>query len=222
MTNDVKIFLIGLAGTILAFTSKADGGKSVTDTNRISIYEVAFQCPAAPTMGCGSHAKPVLLQLEHQESVSEAWLNHAGTRLAVVWKGGTNQKDRAQTAESILKNEGASELKDQDREKTLTDFLSIKGWYRGTNVDQLSGEEARIIAGRLLRKVRTLITLTDEKARALQDGFTDAIRLRLTGELPDRSSAEEAVLKVCRQQLTANDIAILRNALKDFHPGRDE
>src|SRR5262245_61000613 len=45
----------------------------------VSVYAVEWQCPAAPGIGCGSHAKPILLQLERDSSVSEAWLNRPGT-----------------------------------------------------------------------------------------------------------------------------------------------
>src|SRR6266550_2309017 len=37
-------------------------------------------------IGCGSASKPILLDLERQAGVLEAWLNRAGTIIAVVWK----------------------------------------------------------------------------------------------------------------------------------------
>src|SRR6266849_4002430 len=61
---------------------------------RISLYEVPLVCPAAPEIGCGSRSKPVLLALEQQPAVAEAWLNRAGTVMAVVWKAEAKRKDR--------------------------------------------------------------------------------------------------------------------------------
>jgi hypothetical protein len=74
----VRIFMVGL----MAFSALANDGKAINGPARISIYEVAFQCPAVPEIGCGSHAKPILLKLERQTIIREAWLNHAGTQLA--------------------------------------------------------------------------------------------------------------------------------------------
>src|SRR6266436_10087542 len=55
------------------------------ESSRLSFYEVPLVCPAAPQIGCGSASKPLLLELEHGGAVSEAWLNRAGTILAVIW-----------------------------------------------------------------------------------------------------------------------------------------
>ncbi len=218
MKTLVRIFIVGL----VAFSALADEGKAVHDPARISIYEVAFQCPAVPALGCGSHAKPVLLELERRPIISEAWLNHAGTELALVWKEGATPTGRAQTVESVLKEEAAAELKGKAREKALAEFSSRSGWYRGEALNQLSAEEADVIAGRIARKIRGVITITDQTAAALHQGFGEAIKRRLTGELPDRSSTEAEVLKVCRQQLTQEQVEAVQTALKDYHPGRDD
>jgi hypothetical protein len=53
----------------------------------ITFYDVPLVCGAAPAIGCGSRAKPLLIDLEQQTAVEEAWLNRAGTILAIVWSG---------------------------------------------------------------------------------------------------------------------------------------
>ena len=58
-------------------------------------------------------------------------------------------------------------------------------------MDCLSEEEAGIMSGRLMRKVRSLVTLDDEKAKALEDQVTDIINCGLIGETPDESSPRE-------------------------------
>src|SRR6267154_1451094 len=63
----------------------APGAIRVIDPGRVSFYEVPLVCPAAPQIGCGSAAKPLLLELERSDVVSEAWLNRAGTIMAIVW-----------------------------------------------------------------------------------------------------------------------------------------
>src|SRR5438045_3886115 len=52
----------------------------------VTFYEVGLVCHAAPQIGCGSQAKPVLILLGRDPHVAGAWLNEAGTRLAIGWK----------------------------------------------------------------------------------------------------------------------------------------
>ena len=44
----------------------------------ITFYDVPLVCGAAPAIGCGSRAKPLLIDLEQQTAVEEAWLNRRG------------------------------------------------------------------------------------------------------------------------------------------------
>lgn len=190
---------------------------------RLSIYKVPLVCPAAPQIGCGSRAKPVLLAFEHQPVVESAWLNHAGTLLAVVWKANTKRKERSAVVKTVSKDQGldAVELKGEERKGPLGDFLD-GSWLRGSDVDRLSEEEAGIMAGRLLHKIRGLVNLTDEQAKILRDHFTEILKRRLTGELADRESAQEEILKALHQQLSQQEVSHLQEALKDYRPGRDE
>src|SRR5258708_1259674 len=88
-----------IAGLLMAFPAYArifynrGEGKSTTqlvqdhrlevalggDTATVSIYKVGLICNAAPNIGCGSRSKPVLLTLEKNPAVKEAWLNRQGT-----------------------------------------------------------------------------------------------------------------------------------------------
>src|SRR5688572_33421877 len=73
--------------------------KVETKTSSITFYETPLVCNAAPEIGCGSRAKPALLELEKNPAVAEAWLNRPGTVIAIAWK------DKPQTkavAEPIL------------------------------------------------------------------------------------------------------------------------
>jgi copper chaperone CopZ len=66
--------------------ASASGGKNAaaTTADRVSLFKVSLQCPAAPQIGCGSAAKPILLNLERQPAMGEAWLNRAGTMIPVI------------------------------------------------------------------------------------------------------------------------------------------
>jgi hypothetical protein len=103
--------------------------------------------------------------LEKQPGVIEAWLNRAGTRMAIVWKPESDANTRRKIA-TELQEDRASELDGKQRDETVSDFLSGKGWYRGADVDRLSEEEAGVIAARWVRRVQAKTTLSKDKAEA--------------------------------------------------------
>lgn len=96
-----------------------------------------------------------------------------GTLLAIVWKVEATRKQRSAAFKRVSKSQGlsATELKGEKRKESLADFFK-GGWFRGAEVDRLSEEEAGIMAGRLIRKIRRLIAVTDEQAKTLRDDFT--------------------------------------------------
>jgi len=180
---------------------------------RLSVYQTDLICPAARHIGCGSAAKPLLLELERDAHVDEAWLNRAGTVVAVVWKEPRTTKKRTEIIQSVFKEQNVRELKGEAREQALKGFLSGNGWYRGAAVDRLSEEEAVIMAARLVRKMRALISVPEEKASALQQAFTAVLARKLTnGATQDPSETHAEILKICRQHFDEKEIAVLQQA----------
>src|SRR5437667_5408742 len=108
-----------LAGGLLyvPFASGAENATAVT-ANRVSVFKAPLVCPAAPQIGCGSASKPILLDLERQAGVLEAWLNRAGTIIAVVWKPKSEAETRSQVAAG-LKEDRATELQGDSRDKAV-------------------------------------------------------------------------------------------------------
>src|SRR6266478_5777428 len=153
-----------LAGGLLyaPFTSGAENATAVT-ADRVSVFKAPLVCPAAPQIGCGSASKPILLDLERQPGVFEAWLNRAGTIIAVVWKPESNAETRRNVV-AELREDHATELEGKPRDESVKDFLSGRGWYHGADVDRLSEEEADIIAARLVRFVKAKTVLPNNKA----------------------------------------------------------
>src|SRR5438874_11642790 len=101
---------LALAGGLLyaPFASGAEHATTMT-ADRISVFKAPLVCPAAPQIGCGSASKPILLDLERQPGVLEAWLNRAGTIIAVVWKPDANTEARRNVA-TDLKEDRAMEM----------------------------------------------------------------------------------------------------------------
>ena len=202
---------LALAGGLLyaPFASSAKHATTVT-ADRVSVFKTPLVCPAAPQIGCGSASKPILLDLERQPGVLEAWLNRAGTIISVVWKPDSDAETRRNvTAE--LKEDHATELEGKSRDNAVKDFLSGKGWYRGADVDRLSEEEADIIAARLVRWVQAKTALPKDKAQGLQHAFSDTLRKDLTG----KSTGPNRLEDVAREYLDQEQIKILKDAIKD-------
>lgn len=132
-----------------------------------SVLRVSLGCRAAPGLGCGSRAKPLLQALEQEPSVAQASLHRSGTMLALVWKRATPS---AQTVKALLLAHGLTmeeEIKGIEREQALNDLASGIGWYRGAQVDRLSEEEAEVIAARLVRRLHGRLPLPDGQSETL-------------------------------------------------------
>src|SRR5947199_2335117 len=158
-----------------------DTKTGLAPASTVSFFKVSLQCLAAPQIGCGSVSKPILLQLEKEQGVLEAWLNRAGTTIAVVWKP-ESDAEMLRNVTTELKEAHAMEIQGESRDEALKDFLSGKGWYRGADVDRLSEEEAGIIAARWVRRVQAKTILAKNKAEGLQRALSDSLRKDLTGE----------------------------------------
>src|SRR5262245_6392697 len=81
-------------------TTTAEANDMAVSPKQITFYEVPLVCPAAPEIGCGSRSKPILLQLEQERTVSEAWLNRPGTIVAIVWKPEATREEQKVTFDS--------------------------------------------------------------------------------------------------------------------------
>lgn len=218
-----KLTPIAVASLIWAWATSAETNTAKTiSPDRISLYEVPLVCPAAPQIGCGSRSKPILLELEREASVAEAWLNRAGTTMAVVWKPEFKRKERSATIKAACKKEEltARELRGTARQKVLKDFLSGGGWLRGSDVDRLSEEEAGIVAARLVRRVQVKVSVSAEKAEALGVEFTGIFKQRFTGTPEnDEPDLEARLLSVLRAHLDDKDVVILKETLpRDMRP----
>ncbi len=208
MNTNIIAFLMSalLYGPLV---SAADNAAPVTG-DRVSVFKVPLVCPAAPKIGCGSASKPILLDLEKQPGVAEAWLNRAGTRIAIVWKPDSGAETRRKVT-TELKEDRATELDGKLRDEAVADFLSGKGWYHAADVDRLSEEEADIIAARLVRWVQEKSPIAKDKAEELQRAFSDTLRKDLTG----KSTGPNRLEDIARQYLRDVQIKILKQAIKD-------
>jgi hypothetical protein len=185
----LRTFLVLLFVTGAAFNSMA----KPTDP-AIIFYKTPLVCNAAPTIGCGSHAKPVLLEMEKNPAVKEAWLNRSGKMLAIVWK------DKPQTqavATPIFKENSVSftALNQADAAPYLKTFRKPGLWYHGADVDMLSREEASAIANSAVKfALNNKLITQDEAVKIKTDAEayfkTELVKIRTSQQLNDDSKVK--------------------------------
>ena len=204
---------VALAGGLLSspFASAAQNA-AVPAADRISVFKAPLVCPAAPQIGCGSASKPILLDLEKQPGVAEAWLNRAGTIIAVLWKPDSNVEAQSHVA-AELKEDRVTELEGDSRDQAVKDFLSGKGWYHAAEVDRLSEEEAGIIAARWVHRVQAKSALAKDKAEGLEHAISESLRKDLTGETAGQDQNPNRLENVSRKYLDQEQLKLLSDAI---------
>ena len=201
--------------------SFANEGRSRVQPETISLFQVPWQCPAAPEIACGGLAKPVLLELEQNTGIAEAWINRAGTVLAVVGSD-RNREARTKTVRTLLREifekDVATELQGEARTTELASFRSDAPWYRGAQVDALSIEEADIIAARLVHRIEAKVALSEDKTRLLTVSFADILKARFirSSDAPrtgDQKPRDEQLRDIARAQLGTAGVSAFDEAL---------
>jgi len=91
-SNINSVAVLSSLNTTVNFNKGKSALLETLEDKDISFFNVPLVCNAAPTIGCGSRAKPVLTSFEKSPNVKEAWLNREGTTVAVVWKNNLNAK----------------------------------------------------------------------------------------------------------------------------------
>ena len=198
------------------------------DPDQVSLFRVPLPCGFAPKIGCGSLARPLLVALERTPGITEAWLNHEGTLLAVVGSRTFTDERRAQVIKATLEAEDilSEELRGQERAAVLEDFFVGADWLRGTDVDQLSSREAGVIASRLVKRLQTKAAISEEVACSLVASIAQFfkglfLRDRIKPEQVDDSGEE--LLKIATAYLDERAIGAFANALEEgYRPGRGE
>jgi len=191
---------------------------------KFSVFKVRLRCEAAPKIGCGVRAKPVLQDLERVPGLREAWLSRDGNLIAVVRAvTGSRTKGTDPALAAFRKHRIAVEtLRGKRLANALKDFASQSGWHRGAEVDRLSEEEARIIAARLVARLRARAALPQLRARALEAAIAEACAHELIRNPTQSAAARKrrlasAVLAAARERLDAPAYAAFADAVRLGH-----
>ena len=175
--------------------------------NTISFYKVPLVCSAAPSIGCGSKAKPVLEQLEKNNNVDEAWLNHTGTVIAVKWKSNINSATGQNNINSLFKeqNLNVTMVSGKEYDAMLKNFNKKTDWLRYNEMDKLSMIEAGEISSRLVARVNAKTPLNNETAFSLKTDFENLFKKRFTTMKTSNINKDPDVVATIKQKME-NDL----------------
>ncbi|QTE35816.1 hypothetical protein J3L18_22075 [Mucilaginibacter gossypii] len=202
ITSAVMLGSVCCAFFLMSFKAKSGIKKNV-----VTFYKVPLVCSAAPEIGCGSKAKPVLKQLEKNTSVAEAWLNHTGTVIAVVWKANSNMAASEKNTMAIFKEQNldVQMVNGKEYDAMLSDFSNKKNWLRHTEVDKLSMIEAGEIGSRLVARVNAKTPLSNETSSSLKTDFETLFKKRFITMNTADVNKDPNLIETFRQQ-TENDL----------------
>ncbi|GAC1395015.1 MAG: hypothetical protein NVSMB68_11850 [Thermoanaerobaculia bacterium] len=178
----------------------------------VSFYEVGLVCKAAPKIGCGSKAKPVLLTLSAHPRIDGVWLNEAGTHLAIAWKASAHRMTMEQL-DQLLTDSGIAihDIASEDQPALAASFAANAGWYDASSVDQLSQQEARLIAARIVKRLNAKTAISADQRTALQNAIEKAC---FNGFTKGGGDIDEQVFAVAKQaRLDARATAALREVV---------
>ena len=134
----------------------------------VSFYEASLVFHAAPSIGCGSKAMFMLVDLEkYNDAVEGAWLNKTGTVVAVKWNTKTGENKKAEIIKTVSTNHNIelATLAETEAASYTKSFPNSNEWFKSKEVDKLSKEEAGIIAQNTIAsyKAKKLIRPSFEK-----------------------------------------------------------
>ncbi len=171
MKKTILNFLIIIAVSVATIALSGCGTKNTTtaEGNIISFYEVPLVCGAAPEIGCGSRIKPLFMETEKEKQIKESWSNRPGTIIAIVWDASATDGSVRENLIQPLFKKNAIDAKLISDEKHIAEYMtSMKQdkWYKGMDVDNLSLEEAGVIAEDLTKfaQDKGLINQTEKDA----------------------------------------------------------
>jgi hypothetical protein len=145
---------------------------------KVSYYEVPLVCGAAPSIGCGSRIKPLFMDTEKEKSIKESWTNRQGTVIAIVWNENENEK----VIQSLFAKNGidAKLVYDSTELKMVAADFKVNGkWLKGMEVDQLSIEEAGVIAKSLTQFAEDAKIISHEECMSVRKDLENYFKKEL-------------------------------------------
>jgi len=190
------IFFLSAIIIVFVLLFQFTSAKDTISESAVSFYEVPLVCGAAPEIGCGSRVKPLFLETAKHPGIEEAWINRQGTAIAFVW---SNKTPDEKLSEALFQqfNIEAKLISDLSKQKDfLASFDGKDKWYKGNEVDQLSIEEAGIIAKTTINVILKADLLNETEAGVIQSDIEEYFKAELVKVRSyDELKSEETVEK---------------------------
>ena len=198
MKNTLKLILIVLIGFFYSCGNKSNTSQA------ISFYEVPLVCGAAPEIGCGSRIKPFFLETEKENKIKESWSNRQGTVIAIVWADGfADEKQREDLVQPLFKkhNIDAELISEEKKISELYSSLKNDQWYKGIEIDQLSIEEAGVIANEMVSFAKEKKLINNQQADSIRTEIenyfkAELVKVRTFDELASQETRNKWRLEV--------------------------
>jgi hypothetical protein len=208
-------FVRGAAAPAAATTAAANAtAASSGSPERVTLFQVPLMCPAVKGLGCGGKARPYMAQLEQNAKVAEAWLNHPGTVLAVVWKDPQQRSAGAALVASVFQPGSltVTPLDGAPLNEALQDFAARSRWYRNQDVNKLSTQEGLVFRDRMAKRVETRTKLSAESSAALR---ADLQKFCIEWLLGQGGRDTKVLLELGAKYLNAEQLKVYEQALKE-------
>jgi hypothetical protein len=191
--------------------------------NNTSFFKVSLVCNMAPDIGCGSRSKPLLLNLENDKNIKEAWLNKEGTLMAIVCNEVIDKSSQLVIINSIFSKYNMT-INDLNFVTEVYSFSSKNNWFRSNDVDKLSKEEALTLANIIVKVYHKLNPLTDVQKEKLQnetvnifyDFFLTFTTFNQLSDTKEYRKLTQKIIKSSEQFINKEKIPNVEELLKSF------
>lgn len=179
--NKPYFLFLFIALVSLSFNLYTENGRASDEI--ITFYAVPLVCGAAPEIGCGSRIKPLFIETENVQQIKESWTNRKGTVLAFKWDDSmTDEKEREKIIQPLFTNNDISATLIKDNNKMTELLVSFRGndtWYKEMEVDQLSIEEAGVIANDFVKFAFDKQLLNEQESKDIKRDLEEYFKKEL-------------------------------------------
>jgi hypothetical protein len=157
-------------------------GNRSTSGQPVSYYKVPLVCGAAPGIGCGSRIKPFFLETAKQSKIKESWSNRQGTVIAIVWADDfKDEKAREALIQPLFQKHAidAALTGEENEINALGLSFGKDKWYKGMDIDQLSLEEAGVIANEMVTFAKGKALMNNSQADSIKTEIENYFKVEL-------------------------------------------
>lgn len=185
----------------------------------VTFHPAQLVCEADPRIGCGCRAKQVIAELQTIPGIREAWVHRRGHAMAVRWWAEPDWEHADRRVRPVLAGGCGVVPAPAPSQLELDTFPDPSVWLRGSDVDDLSDQEARTIAQRVIarlclqhRSFDNLGALHPALVAGLRDVLIDGVDMPIETRFV---RMVEATMRVLEAHLSTEEFERIRWRLAD-------